>query len=111
MIRLKDTLSHLTYTQACKLLGANGPRLIRAGGTYDIDLTEQVTLTKDLFQLHLDGAVVTIEPDPSRPDHLAYACDSCETAGADISAGYGRDPGRKPARHPLGKAGPVPGRP
>ena len=53
MIRLKDKLSHLTYTQACKFLGTKGAKLIRKGGGYDIDLTEQVTLTRDLFRLHL----------------------------------------------------------
>jgi SNF2 family DNA or RNA helicase len=88
MIRLKDILSHLTYIQACKLLGTKGPKLIRQGGAYEIDLTEQVKLTRDLFQLHVDGAVVTIQPDPSRPDRLAVACDSCETACIHLGAAF-----------------------
>lgn len=88
MTTLKDTLSHLTYTKACKLLGANGARLIRDGGGYDIDLTEQVTLTTDLFQLNLDRAVVTIQLDPSRPDRLLYACNRCETACEHLGAAF-----------------------
>ncbi len=88
MIRLRDTLSHLTYTQVCKLLGTKGPRLIREGGTYDIDLTEQVTLTKDLFQLHMDGVVVTIQLDPSKPDRLAFACNSCDTSCTHLGAAF-----------------------
>jgi hypothetical protein len=88
MISLKDKLSHLNYTQTCKLLGTRGPRLVREGGTYDIDLTEQVTLTKDLFQLHVDGAFVTIQLDPSRPDRLAVACNRCETACEHLGAAF-----------------------
>jgi hypothetical protein len=42
MIRLKDTLSHLTFRGACKLLGPEGEQLIRKGGRYDIDIAEQV---------------------------------------------------------------------
>ncbi len=38
MITLKDKLSHLSYTQACKMIGAQGKQLIMAGGKYDIDL-------------------------------------------------------------------------
>jgi hypothetical protein len=36
MITLKDRLSHLTYREACKLLGPEGERLIRKGGKYAI---------------------------------------------------------------------------
>ena len=43
MITLKDKLSHLSYTQACKLLGPQGKQLIQEGGKYDIDLFEHVT--------------------------------------------------------------------
>jgi superfamily II DNA or RNA helicase len=88
MIKLKDALSHMTYTQACKLLGTRGSSLIRAGGKYDIDLTEQVTLTKDLFQLEVDGSVVTIQLDSARQDRLAYACNRCETACEHLGAAF-----------------------
>ena len=38
MITLKDKLSRLKYRQACKLLGPEGEKLIRAGGAYGIDI-------------------------------------------------------------------------
>ena len=44
MFNLKDRLSHLTYTQACKLLGSEGGKLIRKGGKYDINIEDQVIL-------------------------------------------------------------------
>ena len=65
MINLKDKLSHLTYRQACKLLGPQGEKLIRQGGRYEIDLSEQVVLQRNLFQLNLDEAVVMIRPFPT----------------------------------------------
>ncbi len=40
MTNLKDKLSHLTYKEACRLLGPRGPELIRAGGKYDVEITE-----------------------------------------------------------------------
>jgi superfamily II DNA or RNA helicase len=88
MPTLKDILSHLTYTQACKLLGTRGQQLIRKGGSYDIDLTDQVTLTRDLFQLRLNGAVVTIHLDPSQRDRLAYGCNTCETTCEHLGAAF-----------------------
>ncbi|MBC8417864.1 MAG: hypothetical protein H8E10_04650 [Desulfobacterales bacterium] len=88
MIRLKDKLSHLTYTQACKFLGTNGGKLIRQGGKYDIDLTEQVTLTRHLFQLHVNGAVVTMQLDPLKHQRLHYKCSACETACTHLGAAF-----------------------
>lgn len=41
MINLKDKLSHLTFREACKLLGPEGGRLIREGGKYDVDIDGQ----------------------------------------------------------------------
>ena len=67
MITLKDKLSHLSYLQACKLLGAQGKQLIMAGGKYDIDLFGQVTLTSQRFYLDLAEAAVEITLDPMRP--------------------------------------------
>jgi len=41
MITLKDKLSHLTYQQACRLLGPQGKQLIMDGGKYDIERYSQ----------------------------------------------------------------------
>ena len=66
MIHLKDKLAHLNYRQACALLGPQGEKLIRFGGKYDIDPSEQVILGSDLFSLNLGEAVVTIGLDPEK---------------------------------------------
>jgi len=88
MINLKDKLSHLTYRQACKLLGPQGDKLIRSGGKYGIDITDQVTLTRDLFSLSLDGAVVTIRLDPEKNQRLNFQCNTCTRACEHLGAAF-----------------------
>ena len=51
MRTLKDRLSHLSYLQACKLLGPQGKTLIQAGGKFPIDLFDQAKLTRSRFRL------------------------------------------------------------
>ncbi len=89
MITLKDKLSHLSYTQACKMIGVQGKQLIMAGGKYDIDLFEQVTLTNDRFHLNLVEAAVEIVLDPLKPRRLSIGCSvcsvACEHQGAALS--------------------------
>ena len=77
MIGLKDKLAHLTFREACKLLGPEGDRLIRDGGKYDIDMSEQVALTRDLFQLNLGDAEVTIRLNPVKRQDLDCKCNVC----------------------------------
>ena len=88
MINLKDKLSHLTYIQACKLLGPQGEKLIRQGGKYDIDLSEQVVLQRDLFQLNLGEAVVNIHLDPAKNQKLNFQCSTCTTACHHLGAAF-----------------------
>jgi len=86
MIHLKDKLSHLSFRQASKLLGPEGEKLIREGGKYDIDLTEQVTVGRDLCSLDLGEAVVTIELDPKKNKRLKFQCSACTTACEHLGA-------------------------
>jgi len=88
MINLKDKLSHLTYRQACKLLGPRGEKLIRQSGKYDIDLIEQVVLQRDLFQLNLGEAVVKIYLDPAKNQKLNFQCSACTTACHHLGAAF-----------------------
>ncbi|MCG8586612.1 MAG: hypothetical protein MI757_18060, partial [Pirellulales bacterium] len=61
-LTLKDRLSRLTYTQACKLLGAQGKQLLQLGSQYEFeDLAEDVYLRGDLFRLRL-GELSNGEP-------------------------------------------------
>ncbi|MFO8084778.1 MAG: DEAD/DEAH box helicase [Desulfobacterales bacterium] len=88
MINLKDKLSHLTFRQACKLLGPNGGQLIRSGGKYDIDIYEQVVLKKDLFQLNLDEASVSIRLDPAKDQRFNIQCSQCSNFCEHMGAAF-----------------------
>jgi hypothetical protein len=80
MLNLKDKLSHLTYTEACKLLGAQGAHLITAGGKYDIELFEQAALSSKRFRLDLGDTRVEITLDPMKPKRLKIGCSACSGA-------------------------------
>jgi len=76
-LTLKDRLSRLTFTQACKLLGDNGNKLIIQGGKFPVDsLEERVYLGDDLFRLSVDGAVVTITLMAEVRNRLHFNCTS-----------------------------------
>ena len=77
MITLRDKLSHLSYTQACKLLGPQGKQLILEGGKFDIDLFEQVKLSKERFSLNVENAAVTITLDNRSTQRLNIECNVC----------------------------------
>ena len=46
-LTLRDRLSRLTITEAKKLLGPDGEKLLIAGGAYEIDIAEQVLFKND----------------------------------------------------------------
>ncbi|MCI0359479.1 MAG: DEAD/DEAH box helicase [Planctomycetaceae bacterium] len=52
-LTLRDRLSRLTFLEACKLLGEDGKRLIKAGSAYQVRLPEDVYLGDDLFRVNL----------------------------------------------------------
>ncbi|MFH0998408.1 MAG: DEAD/DEAH box helicase [Pseudomonadota bacterium] len=89
MRTLKDKLSHLTYLQAVKLLGAQGKELLMSGGKFDIDVFEQVTLDNERFQLNLEGAIVDIRLNPLKHQRIKMTCSACpvicEHQGAAVS--------------------------
>ena len=93
-LTLKDRLSRLTYVQAVKLLGSEGPQLIRQGASYDdIDIERDVYFRGDLFRLKLRGAagrgkdaVVTITAMAEARNRLHFNCTTCETVCEHIGA-------------------------
>ena len=89
MIALKDKLSHLSYIQACKLLGPRGKQLILEGGKYEIDVHEQVTFNHENFNLNIDNAQVSVALDPQKDQSLNIRCSvcsvACEHQGAALS--------------------------
>jgi hypothetical protein len=88
-LTLFDVLSRLNFAKAVKLLGAEGERLINAGGKYDIDIGTQVKFDRDGFRLGLEGSVVTITLRPDARDRMKWRCSTCDTpcdhAGAAFS--------------------------
>ena len=88
-LTLFDKLSRLSFHSAATLLGAEGSRLITAGGKYDIDIFTQVQFDRDRFRLTLGGPVVTLSLNPAARDRLEWRCDTCdvpcEHAGAAFS--------------------------
>ncbi len=87
-LTLKDRLSRLTYLQACKLLGAEGERLIRRGGACEIDIDEDVYFGGDLFRLRLNGVVVTITQMAEAKQRLHWNCTACSRACEHAGAAF-----------------------
>jgi len=88
-LNLKDRLSRLTYIQACKLLGPEGSQLIIQGGKFEIDsIEENVYLDNDLFQLSVDGAVVTIKLMDGAQRRLHFSCNRCQTLCEHAGAAF-----------------------
>lgn len=83
---IRDHLSRLTFSEACKLLGPDGGALIRAGGAYEIDVQEDVRWAGDLFRLRLNNAVVTITLQAEAKDRLRWNCNRCNTACEHVGA-------------------------
>jgi superfamily II DNA or RNA helicase len=80
MIALKDKLSHLSYTQACKLLGPQGRHLLLEGGKYEVDVFEQVTFDGEHFNLNINSAQVSVTLDPQKDQSLNIRCSACSGA-------------------------------
>jgi len=88
-LTLKDRLSRLTFAQACKLLGADGNKLIMKGGKFGIpSIEENVYLGDDLFRLSVDGAVVTITLMAEARNRLHFNCNRCDTVCEHVGAAF-----------------------
>ena len=88
MRNLKDRLAHLTYKDACKLLGPQGERLIKIGGAYEIDISSQVVSKRDVFRLNLGTAAVSISLDPAIPMYLNLQCTACLNPCEHLGAAF-----------------------
>ncbi len=85
-LTLYDKLSRLTIRQAVRLLGEDGERLLRAGGSYDIEPSEQVRFTPRLFTVDLGDAKVTIRLDDGARRRLRCRCHRCRLACEHMGA-------------------------
>jgi superfamily II DNA or RNA helicase len=80
MRTLKDRLSHLSFAQACKLLGPQGKALILEGGKFDIDLPDQVALNEDRFCLTMGHVRVDISLNSGKRKRMHLRCSTCSGA-------------------------------
>lgn len=71
---------------ACKLLGADGSRLIQRGGTYDIDIDEQVSMDGKVLRVRLPEGVVTIALEIEAVQRLRWSCTACDHACEHVGA-------------------------
>src|SRR5437016_165571 len=95
-LTLIDKLSRLSYQQTLKLLGSDGPKLLRAGDSWDFRIEEDGYLNEDLFRLKFPLApgetesppVVTISlMDPSN-GRLQWNCTVCESLCEHVGAAF-----------------------
>ena len=86
MRTLKDSLSHLSFIQACKLLGPRGKSLIMQGGRFDINLADQVSLEKNRFRLTLGNVRVDISLNSGSKNRMHLRCSACSGACAHQGA-------------------------
>ncbi len=86
-LTLYDRLSHLTYKQACDILGSDGSRLLRRSFPLDsLDVANDVYLGEDLFRLSIhepwiEPATVTVTLAPGTKHKLGVSCSHCNPHG------------------------------
>ena len=93
-LTLRDRLSRLNFTQASKLLGPEGKKLIQQGGLWEFQLDEDAYLGDDLFRLKFPapdgqaGPIVTITLMAEARDRLHWRCDHCPRACEHVGAAF-----------------------
>ncbi|MCP4576124.1 MAG: SWIM zinc finger family protein, partial [Deltaproteobacteria bacterium] len=60
--------------------------LIQRGGKFDIDITENIILKRDLFQLDMDEAIVSITLAPDKVQRFNFECSACTSTCEHIGA-------------------------
>ena len=92
-LTLKDRLSRLTFTDACKLLGTDGRKLIqRSANAFDIKIQDDVHLGDDLLRVRFPAplgeppVIVTVTLMAEARQRLHYRCDHCDTPCEHLGA-------------------------
>ncbi len=92
-LSLKDRLSRLTFTNACKLLGSEGPKLIRGNAnSWTIAIVEDVHLSSDLLRVRFPAqpgetpVIVTMTVMAESRQGLHYRCDHCDLPCSHVGA-------------------------
>src|SRR6266513_1270746 len=97
-LTLIDKLSRLSYQQTLKLLGSDGPKLLRAGESWDFRIEEDVYLNEDLFRLKFPLAPGETESPPGVPNTLVVpphgplqcTCTVCASLYVHAEAAFSR---------------------
>lgn len=82
-LTLRDLLSHLSFPQACKLLGQNGKRLLTDGARLPTDREDSLYFGGDLVRVKYPGysdvpeAIATITLKSDHKDRLQWNCTRC----------------------------------
>jgi SNF2 family DNA or RNA helicase len=82
-LTLRDLLSHLSFTQACKLLGQHGKQFISDGAKLDLNSEEQLYFGGDLVRVTYPGAgdvpeaIATLTLKSDQKDRLQWNCTCC----------------------------------
>lgn len=92
--RFHQRLGTLTYSQACRLLGDEGSKLIQLGGrTFEVQSDRDVFLGGDLFRVRVedpdvDGgvAITSLTLASDRKKQLAVNCDCCDAPCVHLGA-------------------------
>src|SRR5437867_5786285 len=96
-LTLIDKLSRLSYSQTLKLLGSDGPKLLRAGDRWDFRIEDDVYLGENLFRLKFPliagesesaRVAVTISLMEGAYDRLHWRCTACESLCEHIGAAF-----------------------
>ncbi len=78
-LTLRDKLSRLSYSQACRMLGSQGKELLREGGRFDLDIGA-VELGEQLGSAQVGRAVVQVFLREDVHGRLAWSCSICQQA-------------------------------
>lgn len=87
-LSLRDVLSHLSYSQARKLLGPRGQALMREGGSLPIDIDAQVRMDQDHFALDLGRANVTLALSDAADGRIDFSCSECTVPCEHVGAAF-----------------------
>ncbi len=75
---LRDRLSHLSFEEACKILGPEGKRLLIRGGQLELASLENLQIDEEAARLEWAPRVVaTLALDPARRGRWKAECSAC----------------------------------
>ena len=89
VLTLRDILSHLSYADACSLLGPKAKQLLASHSAFDVDLRRNVRFTADSFKMSfkpVSRASVTIQTSVQKKSTLSFDCSQCKTVCDHVGA-------------------------